>query len=95
LMEQTPWERYGRASGNPACQQCMVHCGYEPTAVNHTFSSLGGLVATVKAMLFSRNADPAAAAQLEQEALRPHGPLVQLGIKVETRAAKKETVGAA
>ncbi len=95
LMKQTPWDRYGRASGNPACQQCMVHCGYEPTAVDHTFSSLGGLAATVKAMAFSRNADPGAAAQLEQEALRPHGPLVQLGIKVEAKAAKKEMVGAA
>jgi hypothetical protein len=26
----------------------MVHCGYEPSAVNATFSSLGGFLATVK-----------------------------------------------
>jgi hopanoid biosynthesis associated radical SAM protein HpnH len=32
LIEQTKWEDYGRASGNPKCQDCMVHCGYEPTA---------------------------------------------------------------
>ncbi|MGH2416386.1 MAG: DUF3463 domain-containing protein, partial [Microcystaceae cyanobacterium] len=30
--EETHWENYGRASGNPKCGDCMVHCGYEPTA---------------------------------------------------------------
>ena len=32
LMNSTEWEQYGRASGNPKCQDCMVHCGFEPTA---------------------------------------------------------------
>ena len=32
LLETTAWEKYGRASGNPKCRDCMVHCGYEPTA---------------------------------------------------------------
>lgn len=32
LIEQTDWDNYGRASGNPKCADCMVHCGYEPTA---------------------------------------------------------------
>lgn len=32
LLESTDWDQYGRASGNPKCQDCMVHCGYEPTA---------------------------------------------------------------
>jgi hopanoid biosynthesis associated radical SAM protein HpnH len=47
LMATTRWERYGRASGNEKCQDCMVHCGHEPTAVNHTFSSLRGFRQTV------------------------------------------------
>ena len=55
LLETTPWEEYGRASGNPKCQDCMVHCGYEPTAVNETFGSLKGLkdaaVATITGKL--------------------------------------------
>jgi hopanoid biosynthesis associated radical SAM protein HpnH len=51
LMETTKWERYGRASGNEKCQDCMVHCGYEPTAVNHAFSSLRGFRDTVAATL--------------------------------------------
>jgi hopanoid biosynthesis associated radical SAM protein HpnH len=32
LLDKTDWERYGRKSGNPQCADCMVHCGYEPTA---------------------------------------------------------------
>jgi hopanoid biosynthesis associated radical SAM protein HpnH len=43
LMEETPWESYGHASGNPKCENCMVHSGYEPTAVNATFGSFRGL----------------------------------------------------
>ncbi len=32
LIDNTNWDNYGRASGNPKCADCMVHCGYEPTA---------------------------------------------------------------
>ncbi len=32
LLDKTDWSEYGRASGNPKCADCMVHCGYEPTA---------------------------------------------------------------
>lgn len=32
LLEETDWSQYGRASGNPKCADCMVHCGYEPSA---------------------------------------------------------------
>jgi len=55
LMAETRWERYGRKSGNPRCQDCMVHCGFEPTAVDETFSSWKGfrdaVVATVTGKL--------------------------------------------
>jgi hopanoid biosynthesis associated radical SAM protein HpnH len=52
LMEETDWDAYGRASGNAKCQDCMVHCGYEPAAVEATFGSLGGLLATARLMFF-------------------------------------------
>src|SRR5205807_6923279 len=52
LVETTKWEDYRRDSGNPKCQQCMVHSGYEATAVNLTFHSLEGFVATVRNTLF-------------------------------------------
>ena len=32
LLDKTDWSQYGKASGNPKCADCMVHCGYEPTA---------------------------------------------------------------
>lgn len=52
LMETTDWSAYGHNSGNPKCRDCMVHCGYEPSAVAATFDSLGGLLATARRTLF-------------------------------------------
>ena len=54
LMKTTDWSRYGRASGNPKCRDCMVHCGYEPSAVAATLGSIKGLAATVR--IAARNA---------------------------------------
>jgi hopanoid biosynthesis associated radical SAM protein HpnH len=45
LMETTDWDCFGRASGHPQCADCMVHCGYEPSAVAATFGSLSELLA--------------------------------------------------
>jgi len=39
LIESTDWEQYGRGK-DPRCENCMAHCGYEPTAVLQTTSSL-------------------------------------------------------
>jgi hopanoid biosynthesis associated radical SAM protein HpnH len=97
LIDETPWDDYGRASGNPKCQQCMVHCGYEPSAVNHTFSSFGGMLGTIKALVFNTYANPAAARRLREEAQRPHTPLdrlVELGFAEDVQGRKQE-VGAA
>jgi hopanoid biosynthesis associated radical SAM protein HpnH len=51
LMESTNWDAYGHKSGNPKCRDCMVHCGYEPSAVAATFGSLRGFLATARATL--------------------------------------------
>ncbi len=94
LINNTDWEAYGRASGNPKCQQCMVHCGYEPSAVNHTFASFGGMWGTIKAMIFNTYANPGAKRRLAEEAKKPHGPLarlVELGIANDV----KQKAGAA
>ena len=35
LLEKTPWEKYGVVDGkarDSRCENCMVHCGYEPSA---------------------------------------------------------------
>jgi hopanoid biosynthesis associated radical SAM protein HpnH len=39
LLETTDWSRYGRGR-DPRCDNCMAHCGYEPTAVSITSRSL-------------------------------------------------------
>jgi hopanoid biosynthesis associated radical SAM protein HpnH len=50
LLERTDWAQYGAESGNPKCVNCMVHSGYEASAVNDTFSSLKGFLATIRAL---------------------------------------------
>jgi hypothetical protein len=77
LLATTEWEKYGTESGNPACANCMVHSGYEASAVNATFSSLGGFLATVKGTLFTNYRDEEALRLLDEPAAPVH-PLVQI-----------------
>jgi len=80
LLESTDWERYGTHSGNPKCANCMVHSGYEASAVNDTFSSLRGFWSTVRAT-FSHGYADGGALRLLEEPVRPvHSfkPLVQI-----------------
>src|SRR5438132_6181406 len=78
LLRDTKWEQYGTESGNPKCANCMVHSGYEASAVNDTFGSLSGFPATVRATLFDRYNDPDVD---DDTPMTPHntGPLVQIG----------------
>jgi hopanoid biosynthesis associated radical SAM protein HpnH len=39
LVETTDWESYGRGR-DPRCDNCMAHCGYEPTAVLESTRSI-------------------------------------------------------
>ncbi len=50
LMELTEWEKYGTGR-NEKCADCMVHCGYEASAVEDTFSTASGFVRTAKLTL--------------------------------------------
>jgi hopanoid biosynthesis associated radical SAM protein HpnH len=45
LLDDTDWSAYGRGR-NPNCENCMAHCGYEPTAV---FATMGSLRESVRA----------------------------------------------
>ncbi len=80
LLETTEWSHYGTESGNPKCANCMVSCGYEPSAVNDGFGSLSGLLAMAKATLFNRYPDRGALDLLNQPAKPVHAfnPLVQI-----------------
>jgi hopanoid biosynthesis associated radical SAM protein HpnH len=52
LLDSTEWSQYGHRSGNAKCRDCMVHSGYEPTAVAETFGTLRGFLQTVRYTLF-------------------------------------------
>jgi hopanoid biosynthesis associated radical SAM protein HpnH len=98
LMDSTSWDKYGTESGNPRCANCMVHSGYEASAVDDTFGSVKGFLATVRATLFGGTyADPAALEALEEKAApAAHLGLVQLTVPASrtTAAAAGETVRA-
>jgi hopanoid biosynthesis associated radical SAM protein HpnH len=79
LLHDTKWEQYGTESGNPKCANCMVHSGYEASAVNDTFGSLSGFAATVRATLFDRYNDPDVDDDTPMTPRRSTGPLVQIG----------------
>jgi hopanoid biosynthesis associated radical SAM protein HpnH len=79
LIETTDWQNYGTESGNPKCANCMVHSGYEASAVNDTFGSFAGFMRTIRAT-FS-NYDDESALKLLNEEVRPvhaFNPLVQI-----------------
>jgi len=80
LMESVEWNNYGTESGNAKCANCMVHSGYEASAVDHTFSGLGGLWATIKAGLSTTYADTDALEMLNEPVKPVHAfnPLVQI-----------------
>jgi len=80
LMRTTEWHRYGTESGNPKCANCMVHSGYEASAVNDTFGSLRGFWATVRATFSSSYKDEEALAMLNEPAhpVHAYNPLVQI-----------------
>jgi hypothetical protein len=80
LIDATEWDNYGTESGNPKCANCMVHSGYEASAVHDTFSSWRGFFDTAKATLFTSYRDQRALAMLNEKAKPVHSynPLVQL-----------------
>jgi hopanoid biosynthesis associated radical SAM protein HpnH len=47
LMTTTDWDAYGTGR-HAKCQDCMVHSGYEPTAVEDSMASLGNVVRSIR-----------------------------------------------
>jgi hopanoid biosynthesis associated radical SAM protein HpnH len=50
LMTETDWDRYGTGR-DPRCADCMVHCGYEATAVTDAMSSPAKMARSMLATL--------------------------------------------
>jgi hypothetical protein len=80
-MRETEWHKYGTESGNPQCANCMVHSGYEASAVHDTFGSLRGFLGTVRATFSSKYKDDEALAMLKEttDPVHAYDPLVQIG----------------
>ena len=91
LMEETDWDGYG--TGNyEKCANCMVHCGYEPTAVLDTLSH--PLKAAVVALRGPR-LDGAMAADIPLDGQRPaqdvFAKVVEDGLKqIEAQGGTKK-----
>jgi hopanoid biosynthesis associated radical SAM protein HpnH len=49
LIEDTDWSAFGRGN-DPRCDNCMAHCGYEPSAV---FATVGSLRQSIRAAIGS------------------------------------------
>jgi len=80
LLDSVEWQNYGTESGNPKCANCMVHSGYEASAVDYTFSGLRGIWASAKSAFAGEYEDSDALAMLN-EATKPvhaYNPLVQI-----------------
>ena len=94
-MAETEWNQYGKESGNPKCANCMVHSGYEASAVDYTFSSLRGLWDTAKAS-FSWKYDDEESLTLLNETVGTapsRTPLVQIEDKPELAGDAQLTGG--
>jgi hopanoid biosynthesis associated radical SAM protein HpnH len=63
FIEKTPWEKYGYGR-DPRCQDCMVHVGYEPSAVLGANRRLGDNWKLLKWQLVSGTRKPLRPARL-------------------------------
>ena len=67
LMEETSWDDYG--TGNyEKCSDCMVHCGYEPTAILET---LKHPLKALQISSFGVNTEKPMAAEIRLDNQRP------------------------
>ena len=96
LMESTDWDTYGRESGNSRCQDCMVHCGYEPSAVDATFGTWTGLWEAARATFFgprTRRFNDVPLPSSPTDAPEQEPSLVPLDVSTGTATKPKATPG--
>jgi hopanoid biosynthesis associated radical SAM protein HpnH len=67
LMDETDWDAYG-VGNYEKCQDCMVHCGFEPTAVNHAVKHP---LAALKVALFGVETEKPMVADIAIDKQRP------------------------
>jgi hopanoid biosynthesis associated radical SAM protein HpnH len=82
LLETTNWDEYGVASGNPKCANCMVSCGYEPSAVMEGFGTLKGFWGMARGN-FNSYREPHELKLLDETAPQAQANLVKIAASVE------------
>ena len=63
MLDQVDWDRYGVVAGQPRdarCQECMVHCGYDPSGALGVNYQKGDLWKNLKYNFAPRPASPKA-----------------------------------
>ena len=94
LMDSVEWDKYG--TGNyEKCADCMVHCGYEPTAVTDTVSHP---IKALKVFLKGVNTEGEMAPEINLDNQRPaefvfEGLVKTLSQKMEEKAAAEKAQG--
>ena len=82
LME-TDFHDYGHASGNPACANCLVHCGFEPSAVDATFGSMTGMLRSARIFMFGLPKGKGLQLPSDVRIDRPHTPVAGSFVSVD------------
>ena len=76
-MDETDWASYG--TGNyEKCADCMVHCGYEPTAVTDTIKHP---LKALKIFLMGIETDEPMAEEISLENQRPAEYIFESGVQ--------------
>jgi hypothetical protein len=85
LLENVEWDKYGIVDGvarDPRCENCMVHCGYEPTA---SLGLQGKPGDTLKNIAFNFGPKP-------RPKVRPEPAQVFNGISARAKPAQADAV---
>jgi hopanoid biosynthesis associated radical SAM protein HpnH len=95
LMETTDWDAYGRGR-DPRCADCMVHCGYEPSAVLDSTANFKNMWKSLKdALGFVKPGASAATRTLTDAPALVRKPLVELPVlDAKAEESDRDAVGA-
>ena len=92
LLNDTEWDKYGTGV-NPKCADCMVHCGYEATAVDDTFNNpLKALKVFLAGPKTQGDLAPEVPFYYEEEPEAESQPIIPMGNIIERAATEKREV---
>jgi hopanoid biosynthesis associated radical SAM protein HpnH len=92
LLNDTEWDKYGTGV-NPKCADCMVHCGYEATAVDDTFNNpLKALKVFLAGPKTQGDLAPEVPFYYEEEPEAEAQPIIPMGNIIERAGTEKREV---